>query len=213
MIQYDRVYDISVLVGVESGTWPGDPPYARRLISALADGKVADVSLLTMTAHTGTHLDAPGHFIPGGRKLDELPAEKFLLPARVIASDDPAAVPAEEIEAAGIRPGQAVLLKTRNSTTGRAAGGAFYRDGVYVSAAAAACCVRRRAALVGIDYFTVDRYGDEGFGAHRVLLEAGVLILECINLRDVPPGEYTLVCLPLRLHACEASPVRAVLVR
>ena len=100
-----------------------------------------------------------------------------------------------------------------NSASGRAAGGEFHEDGVYLSPAAAELCVRAGARLVGIDYLTVDRYGDEDFPAHRTLLSAGLLVLENINLRDVPAGRYTLVCLPLRLGGAEGAPARAVLLR
>ncbi|HUS92654.1 MAG TPA: cyclase family protein [Phycisphaerae bacterium] len=210
---FDELYDITIRLGVESTVWPGDPEYSRELVSSIAEGSVSNVSLLRMTAHTGTHVDTPAHFLAGGRGLDDYDAGEFIRPACVIEVPDAAVIPSAAVEAADVRPGDAVLFKTRNSLDGRIAAGEFFEDGVSLSVEAARRCLDRRAGLVGIDYFTVDAYGDRGFGAHYLLLGAGVLILETINLRDVPPGRYTLLCLPLRLAAAEASPVRAVLLR
>ncbi len=213
MIEYDKLYDISILLGVESASWPGDPPYTRRLRAAIGEGSLSDVSMVEMTAHTGTHVDTPGHFVAGGKKLDDYRPEDFILPARVVNVGDATVVAPDVVDAAGLREGEAVLFRTANSATGRIAGARFFEDGVTLAPETAELCVRCRAPLVGIDYFTVDAYGEGDFPVHRTLLRAGVLILETINLRDVPAGEYTLICLPLRLHGAEASPVRAVLLR
>jgi len=213
MIAYERLCDVTVLLGVESVNYPGDPPLELRLIGKLAEGSVADVTHLSMTAHAGTHLDAPGHFIAGGKKLEDYEAGDFILPARVIDVADPHVVAPAVVEAAGARAGEAVLFRTANSTTGRAASGRFYTDGVYVSRETAELCVQKGVKLVGLDTFNVDCGTDETFPAHNTLLGAGVLILETLNLRDVPPGEYTLICLPLRIHGSEGSPVRAVLLQ
>jgi arylformamidase len=213
MIAYERVYDITVLLGVESVNYPGDPPLAIELIGALADGNVADVTHLSMTAHAGTHVDAPGHFIAGGRKLADYEAGDFILPARVIDVTDPRAVAPAVVEAAGVRPGEAVLFRTANSTSGRAVSGRFYTDGVYVPRETAELCVERGVKLVGLDTFNVDCGTDDTFPAHNTLLGAGVLILETLNLVAVPAGEYTLICLPLKIHGSEGSPVRAVLLQ
>jgi arylformamidase len=213
MIHYEKAYDISILLGVESTSWPGDPPYRRYLRMALADGGIADVSVLEMTAHTGTHVDSPAHFLPGARKLDQYRVEDFILPALVVDAGEASVIGADLVAAANVQAGHSVLFKTTNSTSGRIAGGAFFGDGVYLSAEAAALCVRRRVALAGIDYFTMDAADTTTFPAHHALLEAGVPILETVNLRAVPPGPYTLICLPLRMAGAEGSPVRAVLLR
>ena len=213
MIAYTEVFDITVLVGVESVDYPGDPPYRRRTIGSLADGGVADVSFLEISAHHGTHIDTPAHFIPGGANLDAYRAEDFILPARVIDVGDAPLIEPEALAGAGVRPGEGVLFKTRNSASGRAVSGRFYDDGVALSPAAAAACVEAGVRLVGLDYFSVDPTGRGGFPVHHALLASGVLVLETLNLRDVPAGGYTLICLPLKLDGCEASPVRAVLLR
>ena len=212
MIQYEKVYDISIHLGVESVSWPGDPPYERRLCASLAEGGVADVSLLTMTAHTGTHVDTPAHFLADGRRLDDYAPGDFILPARVVDAADAEAIGPEAV-GDDVPPGGAVLFRTANSTSGRIAAGRFFDDGVHLSLGAARRCLELGARLVGIDYFTVDACGSESFPVHRAVLGAGVLVLETIDLRAVPAGEYTLICLPLRMHGAEGSPVRAVLLQ
>lgn len=211
MIRFDRVHDISILLGEESVAWPGDPPYERELISAIAKGGVSDVSRLTMSAHCGTHLDTPAHFIGGGRGLDGYRAADFILPAVVVDAGDATTIGPELVEDSNCPPGGAILFRTANSAGGRITSGEFFRDGVHLSAEAGRACVDRGLRLVGIDYFTVDAFGSRDFPVHMCLMSAGVLILETINLRHVAPGEYTLICLPLRLAGAEASPVRAVL--
>ncbi len=211
MIHFGRVHDISILLGEESATWPGDPPYERDLVSSIAKGDVSEVSRLTMTAHVGTHLDTPAHFIGGGRGLDGYRAEDFILPAIVVDAGDTTTIGPELVSDSTPPPGGAILFRTTNSISGRITSGKFFTDGVYLSAEAARMCVDRAVRLVGIDYFSIDAFGTRTFPAHMCLMSAGVLILETINLRNVVPGGYTLICLPLRLAGAEASPVRAVL--
>jgi len=213
MVPHDTLYDISIRLGVESTVWPGDPAYSRELISALAGGDESDVSLLRMTAHTGTHVDTPGHFLADGKRLDDYDAGDFFRPACVIEGGGGPRIGPDAIEAADVRSGDAVLFKTANSTSGRIVSGEFFGDGVTLAMDAAEACLRRHVGLVGLDYFTVDAYGTGEYPVHRRLLGAGVLILETVNLAAVPPGRYTLVCLPLRLAGAEASPVRAILLR
>ncbi len=211
MIHFRRVHDISIRLGKESVAWPGDPPYERDLISAIARGDASDVSRITMTTHVGTHLDTPAHFIGGGRDLDSYPAADFILPAVVVDAGDAGTIGAKLVKDSTPPAGGAILFRTANSTSGRIASGEFFRDGVHLSAEAARMCVDCGVRLVGIDYFTIDAFGSRSFPVHMCLMSAGVLILETVNLRDVAPGGYTLICLPLRLAGTEASPVRAVL--
>jgi arylformamidase len=164
-----------------------------------------------MTTHVGTHVDTPAHFLADGDGLDATKPEDFILPAVVADAGSETTIGPELVRHAQPPAGGAILFRTTNSADGRITSGEFFGDGAHLSPDAARACVDSGAALVGIDYFTVDAYGTNDFPAHRVLLEAGTLILETINLRHVQPGAYTLICLPLRLAGAEASPVRAVL--
>lgn len=212
MDPHGRIYDISVTLGTESMDFPGDEPFAHAWTERMRDGGSCDLSSLRMSAHAGAHLDSPAHFLPGGKTLDRYPLQAFVRPAQVVEIRDPACVRAAHLESLEIPAGDALLFKTENSRTGWSRGGTFSERFVYVSGEAAAACVRRGVGLVGLDALSVERYGDPESPAHRQLLENDVLILEGVHLGEVPAGRYTLVCLPLKLAGCEASPVRAVLI-
>lgn len=212
MMDFDRVYDISVLLGEQSIDYPGDTPYARDLIWTIAESGTCNLSRLGMSAHSGTHVDAPYHFIEDGRKIDECPVADFILPAVVVEVEDEISITPGEIEGKDIRPGDAVLFKTGNSRSGRCRSGTFSEAFVHLSAEAAGHLVRCEVRLVGIDYVTIERFGDDRFPSHHTLLGHGIFVLEGIDLTEVPVGRYTLFCLPLRIKGAEASPVRAILV-
>jgi len=214
MKAFNAVYDISVLLGVESITYPGDPPYRRELVSAIGKGGVCDVSKLEMSAHAGTHIDTPAHFIADDSKtIDRYPAGQFIMPAVVVNIENPTAIYPAELEESGLNAGEAVLFKTANSRDGRCKCGVFTENYVYLSPEAADYCVKQQVKLVGIDYITIEKYGDDEFPAHHTILGNDIFILEGINLAEVPAGRYTLFCLPLKIAGGEASPVRAVLLQ
>jgi len=209
------VYDITVPLGEGTVDYPGDTPFERTMLWRVSDGALCDLSRLVMSAHSGTHVDAPAHFMAGGRTIDQFPLERFMPPAVVV--DVPYATEVDGIgpavvESADLRPGDALVLRTANSTSGRCRSGSFSERFVHLTGAAARACVRRRVSLVGLDYASVERYGSEDFAAHRTLLGAEILILEGIRLDHVPAGRYRLHCLPLSLPGAEASPVRALLI-
>ena len=205
-----RAIDITVTLGDEAPLWPGDMAYRREMRETQAEGGVSNASWLTLSAHAGTHIDSPAHFIAGGRTLDAYGVERFVLPAVVVGVDDAGDVCAEHLAGVEIAPGEALLLKTPNSTRGLCRLPAFSEEFTALTAGAAEWCVEKRVGMVGIDYLSMDPYG-ECFDAHHVLLGNDVLVLECVDLGEVAAGRYTLVCLPLKLPGCEASPVRAVL--
>jgi arylformamidase len=199
--------DISRTIMEGAPVYPGDAPpvFSRRC--DVARGDPYNVMEFHLSGHVLTHMDAPRHFVPEGAALDELPPERFIGPAEVIEVDGPAVEP-EHIpqSAAGLN----LLFKTRNSSRPFAA--EFDAGHVYVSAAAAETIAERGANLVGIDYLSVDRFGDETYPAHRTLLGAGILILEGIDLSGVEAGRYTLVATPLKIAGGDGSPVRALLI-
>lgn len=210
-MRFARVYDITTSLGTESIDYPGDTPYVRELLCTIHGGGRFDLARLEMSAHSGTHLDAPAHFISGGKTIDQYAVQDFILPAHVIPIEDKEAVRPSELAGLGVRPGDALLFRTDNSISGRCRTGAFSESFVYLSLEAAALCVDMRLGLVGLDYISVDRYGDDGYPVHRKLSGNGTLILEGIDLTHVPVGKYTLFCFPLKIAGGEASPVRAVL--
>jgi len=203
---------IDVSVPLRSGMvhWPGDPAVTIELVAAMARGDNADVTAIDMGAHTGTHMDAPSHFVAGGASLDDLDPDVVFGPARVIAISDPVAVTAAELERHDIQRGERLLFRTSNSERCWSTDD-FVEDFVYVSEDAAALLAAREVRLVGIDYLSVGGFHVDGAAIHRRLLGAGVWIIEGLNLRGVTPGRYELICLPLRLAGAEGGPARVML--
>ena len=197
--------DISRPIAPGALVYPDDPPVRITPLCRIAEGAPFNVSEFHCAGHILTHLDAPRHFFDDGAAVDELPPERFLGDALVVAVEGPMVLP-EHVPA---EPrGLNLLFRTRHSGPWS---GPFDRSHVYIGADAA----RRMAAggvnLVGIDYLSIDRAGDEDYPAHRALLGAGVLVIEGLDLAAAAPGRYQLIALPLRLAGGDGSPVRAVL--
>jgi arylformamidase len=207
-----EAYDISTTLG-EVAAYPGDQEYFREWTSRIEGGAGCNISAFTLCAHAGTHLDAPFHLLQKGKTLDMYSLERFITPAQVVAAEEADSIQPSALQNLEIKKGEALLFKTNNSTRGLLQKTDFQEEYVYLSAEAAQLCAASGVCMVGIDYLSVDRYGDPTLPAHHRLLENDVLILEGINLREVPPGRYLLICLPLRMKGSDASPVRAVLIR
>lgn len=205
------LWDISLRLGSQDAAYPGDPPYERRLLASLAQGQDCQLSQLSLSAHAGTHLDAPAHFLPQGRGIETYPLESFLLPALVVEAWGEGALGAQALEGLRAAPGRAILFKTVNSRQGRVSAGRWRDDYAHLSPGLAQACLALGAPLVGLDAPSVDAPHDQDYPAHRLLLGAGALILENLNLAQVPAGAYRLVCPPLSLAQGEAAPTRAFL--
>ncbi len=215
MLSFTKAYDITIVLGVQNPTYPGDTPFARTAPHAApgADPEVTEANQITMGTHNGTHLDSPAHFFPHSAHLDDFPVSHFIRPALVVEISDPEAVRASELVDVELDEGEAILFRTRNSREGLVTSGVFTESFVPIARDAAQWCVDHGVSLVGHDYITVDPYGDGEAPAHRLLLGNGVVILEGVNLWDVPAGRYTLICLPLSMQGAEGSPCRAVLLQ
>lgn len=211
-MEFQGIYDISVILGVESITYPGDEPYRREVMKKIEE-ESAEVSRLIMSSHAGTHIDVPAHFIEGGKRIHDYDVERFIVPAQVVEIENPFEIRVEELRNLNIKKEMALLFKTRNSRDGISNSGEFTEDFVYLTWEAANFCVEMNIPLVGIDYITVEKSGGKDHVVHKKLLGNDILILEGINLKNVPNGEYTLFCLPLKIKDGEASPVRAILVK
>ena len=172
-----------------------------------------NLSKLEMSLHAGTHLDFPRHFIPDSKSSENFSVREFILPAHVVSIESATAIEKAELQELKTRPGDAILFKTENSSSGRSVSGIYSKKYVYMEIDAARCCVKKGIKLVGIDYITIEKQGDGTHPVHKTLLENEIMILEGINLKDVPNGRYTLICLPLKLKGAEGSPARAILVK
>jgi arylformamidase len=204
--------DVSVPLREGMVHWPGDPPARIRKTKDLDRGDSCTVSQLDLGSHTGTHMDAPGHFLRGGAGIDAMPLDATVGPARVIAIRDPASITARELRRHGIRRGERILFKTANSAA-RWARTAFAEDFVAIAQDAARLLAQRRVRCVGVDYLSVGGYRDDGAAIHRTLLGAGIWLIEGLNLSRVAAGAYELICLPLRIAGGDGAPARAVLRR
>lgn len=206
-----RIIDVSVTVHPGMHVYAGDPPVRIERVSSLEQGALANVSRLDFGAHTGTHIDAPAHFIDGASGADALDLDALLGPAFVIdATAATTDIDAAFLSALPIPSGtERLIFKTQNSRLWERA--AFASDFIGVRADAAEELVRRGVGLVGIDYLSIAPKSDPA-PTHRTLLAAGVVILEGLNLRSVEAGPYDLVCLPLRIAGADGAPARAVLI-
>ncbi|MCL4396394.1 MAG: cyclase family protein [Chloroflexi bacterium] len=207
-----KIHDISVPISSSMPTYPGDPPVSIEPVLQIAKGDAANVSRLSLGDHTGTHLDPPVHFVPGGKTVDQLDLSVLYGPALVLdMTTVEKAISAEDLERAKLPDGSVrILFKTRNSLLWDRLG--FQPDFVAFGWDAAQWLVDHGAKLVGIDYLSAEVYGASEPRSHRTLLGAGVIIVEGINLKDVSPGSYTLACLPLKIKNGDGGPARAVLI-
>jgi arylformamidase len=208
------IYDVSVPISNELPTWPGDPSVQLTVWRSLSSGDSANVSMLNFGAHTGTHVDAPAHFIEGAAQIEALPLEVLIGAAQVIEVPDDMHAINEEFVIANCAPETTrVLFKTRNSAFWSESEPEFHTDFTYLDLDAAQRLVEQGIKLVGIDYLSIEKYDSPNHETHLALLSYGVVILEGLNLAEVPAGRYELICLPLRLRTAkgDGAPARVVL--
>jgi arylformamidase len=207
-----KTYDISVPIKPDMAVWPGDPAVVMQRISKIEEGDNANVTHISLSAHTGTHVDAPYHFLPDGNTLDAVPLS--IMTGRAFVLHLPAVdlITAEVLQQVEIpRRTRRLLFKTRNSEIWARGEKDFQTDFVAVSADGAQYLVDRGIRMVGIDYLSIAPY-KQSRPTHEILLKAGVFILEGINLTGVEQGRYSLYCLPLNLYGVDGAPARAILV-
>ncbi len=209
-----RILDISLSLSESLVVWPKDPPIEITQPRHFSQGDQVVVSRLDLGAHSGTHVDAPAHFVPGGALLDSIPLERFVGPARVVhVPEDANLITPAVLEAVALPEGtERVLFRTRNSRLWAEGHTTFDEHFCAISEAGAHWLIERGARLVGIDYLSVAPYGDTG-PTHRAFLQSGVVLLEGLDLAGVEPGLYELVCLPLRIAGVEGAPARAILIQ
>lgn len=213
-----KIHDISVLVENGIPTWPGDPNFSMSLASSIAKGGVVNLTRLDMGAHTGTHMDAPVHFYRDGAGVDELPLEVLMGRCRVFdlaqITDhiSPEILETCDWKTSGGGGVTRMLFKTRNSQHWANNDPEFDKEFIALTADAAMYLVHRGVKLVGVDYLSVEAYGNGGpFSVHQTLLGAGVVIIEVLNLSEVTAGDYELIALPLKLKGADGAPARVVL--
>jgi len=193
------LYDISLTIADDLPVWPGDPKIKLKKISKIEDGEEANVTHISACVHIGTHVDAPDHFMDSGQTA-------FVVELHVDGQ-----VSAVDLQSASIPEGtNRLLIKTTNSQLWAEGVKEFKSDFIALEADAAAYLVNQGVEVVGVDYLSVAPFADPG-PTHRILLEEGVLIIEGLNLSGIEPGEYTLMCLPLKISGSDGAPARVLL--
>lgn len=208
-----RTYDITLTITPEMVVWPGDPPVEIIQTSTIAGGDDANTSRITLGVHTGTHIDAPYHFIEGGNAVENLSIDLLTGRAYVLHLPDEVDLITKDILMNSSIPPRTkrVLFKTRNSKHWISRSTVFDENYVAVDPEAASYLIQRGVKLVGVDYLSVASY-DDVTPTHKILLEAGVIVVEGLNLSKVDQGRYTLYCLPLKIGGVDGAPARAILI-
>lgn len=201
--------DVSVPIQPGMPHWPDSPPVRVQRAQSIARGDAANVSMLQMSAHTGTHMDAPAHFLRHGRGMESWPITGTVGAARIIEIRGTRAVTVDELRSHRIRRGERILLKTRNSARPWFKED-FRQSYVYVSKDGAVYLAERGIRCVGIDYLSVAGFGKDAVTTHQTLLKAGIWIVEGLYLSKVDAGRYDLVCLPLDIVGADGAPARAI---
>ncbi|HKG20928.1 MAG TPA: cyclase family protein [Blastocatellia bacterium] len=204
-----KIYDVTVPLSKELVIYPGDPPVRieRKNIINKNDSKY-NVSRISFGSHTGTHIDPPFHFIEEGITVDNLPLEMLIGRARVVEVTAPR-IDEGVLEEFDFTADVRVLFKTRNSYLWSKK--TFVEEFVYITPGAARALVNEGIKVVGMDYLSVEKFGAEEPETHLTLLKAGTLIIEGLDLREVEPGDYELICLPLKIKDGDGAPARVVL--
>jgi arylformamidase len=209
-----NIYDITLTISPDMLVWPGDPAVVLEQAESMDRGDHVNVTRLDLSAHTGTHVDAPHHFLNDGRTVENLPLDVLTGPCYVIQlPDDVDEITAEVLARTPIPDGaERILFGTSNSHWWAQGVQEFQTDFVAVSEDGAQWLVARGVKLVGIDYLSIAPY-KQSTPTHNALLKAGIVILEGLDLSQVPRGFYTLYCLPLKLAGSDGAPARVILVQ
>lgn len=206
-----KVYDVSVPLRPDIPTYEGEPGPKLDFRKLLSKGDSATVSVLSLGSHTGTHVDAPSHFLDGAPGVDRLPLDVLVGPAYVAEFGGDTHITAADLDSMAIPADcQRLLFKTQNGRLWNDPD--FHSDFIALAPDAATKLVERGMRLVGIDYLSIERFRASPHEVHETLLASGVVILEGLDLRHVPPGRYILVCAPLKVVGAEGAPARAFLI-
>ena len=209
-----EIYDVTVPISETTPVYEGDPNVEISVAHSIEKGDAANVSRLCCGVHTATHVDAPNHFLPGGKRVHELSLEKLVGKCVVVEIEkDILEIDRSHIENANLQNAERVLFKTRNSDFWNDFERNFRKDFTYISPEAAEALVELNIKLVGIDYLSVEKFGSADFETHKTLLAEEVVIIEGLDLREVSAGEYELICLPLKLigGTGDGAPARTIL--
>ena len=206
-----KLIDVTVPLDANLASYPGNTPFSLEAVKRIARGDSSNVSSIHCSAHSGTHVDAPRHFFDAGGDADSLSLDMLVGRTRVIEVRSRTGIAAEDLAAIDLSEDIRVLIKTSNSKLW--GDPEFRKDYVGVTESGAKHLVDHGIKVVGVDYLSVEQFRFPGAPAHHILLGAGTIVIEGLNLRDVEPGVYEMWCLPLRVVGSDGAPARVVLRR
>jgi arylformamidase len=204
------IYDISVTISPSLPIFPGDPRVGIDPVCRIAKGDQANVSRISLSSHTGSHIDAPRHFDDRGLSLEDIPLSRLLGPSLVVDLRGVSVIDRQTLAALPLEGVERLLFRTDNSSLWSGKG--FNENYVHLCSDGAELLAAKGVKLVGIDYLSIEKFDGNG-AVHRLLLGNSIIILEGLNLDGIEAGEYELLCLPLKIEAGDGAPVRAVLRR
>ncbi len=207
--QMKKTYDVTVPMRDRMACFPTDPPCEIKKHWSIQDGDFVNLSVYCFGSHTGTHIDAPNHFVDSGKTVDQLGPEYFIGRAKVFDLTGRDAIGADDLAGLDIKNGDIIFFKTKNSAYMHE--GVFREDFAYLTGEAAKLLAEAGIRTLGFDFLSVEKYGSEDFPAHYALLGAGIVIIEGLNLTGVQSGEYDLISLPMLAAGGNGSPIRVLL--
>lgn len=202
--------DVSVMLRDGMVRWSDNPPVRIHRTQDMVRGDDCNVTAVSLGVHSGTHMDAPVHFLPKGQGIDAMPLSATVGRARVIGIRDRESIKPDELRKHRIRRGERILFKTRNSPWCWKTD-TFLKDFVFLSEEGARWLADRQIGSVGIDYVSVAGFYSDTIAIHTTLLNAGMWIIEGLDLSRVQPGKYDLICLPIKIAGGDGAPARALL--
>jgi len=208
-MRIEKVIDISRKISEDMIVWPGDPNVHITKCCSIDDGSDLNLSNISMGLHTGTHIDAPLHFIKGGVDVSSMEPGSFIRFVKVFSVSAVNCITEKDLKDLPINEGDALFFRTSNSDLPE--NSAFNKNFVYMDLSAAQYLVEKKVEVVGIDYFSIDGYEVQGHPVHKLFLSNGIIIVEGLYLKDVADGEYLCSFLPLKINGADGSPVRALL--
>lgn len=208
-----KIIDISISLGEKIPYWPGSSGVKIRQVSDMEKGGVCNETSIDMNSHVGTHIDAPRHFLPAGKAIDQMHLSVFMGSVFVVHLPRAKKITSVELEKVKIPNGiRRILFKTSNSSLWKKRVSKFTKKYVGITPDAAIWLSKRDLVLIGVDYLSVADF-DEAAAVHEVLFKENIALLEGINLTKATQGMYELICFPIKASGLEASPVRAVLIK
>jgi len=202
-------YDVTLTISNTLITWPTDPPVSIRKTRLISQGNSCNVSELKFGSHCGTHIDAPYHFEEDGVKIDQIPLDFLIGNATVFDIRNKEKIDLEDVKSLQLKSAKRVIFKTINSTYWKLS--EFKKDFVYITKETAQYLVDSDVKLVGIDYLSVEKFGNKPSDTHHIFLRNGVVLIEGLDLSNVEAGDYELIALPLKIKDCDGSPARVIL--